>query len=189
MVGEGAHGGQGGALLPAALGGGGDEDADVLAVEAARLPLLARVVEEGLPLGGEVAEAGRDPQEEGVVLLQLVRGDEGDGGRLRRGVHFRKDFLGQGLFDSIREEKRQVNFLGGAFLPVRSQKEGKKGGRGQIFGNDSVWRKLDRGNPLVEVGLASGCLDTGFLGFGKLGNVAIHGVLYQWSQQFVWMQL
>lgn len=100
-MGEGAHGGQSGALLPAALRGGADEDADVLAGEAAGLPLLAGVVPEGLPLGGEVAVAGGDAEEEGVVLLELVRGDDGDGSGLARGVHLGEDFFGEGLFDSV----------------------------------------------------------------------------------------
>ena len=45
------------------------------------------------------------------------------------------------------------------------------------------------GNLLEHVGLASGALNAGFLCFGNLGNVAIHGILYQLSQYAVWMQL
>lgn len=104
VVREGAHGRQRRALLPAALRGRRDEEADVLAVEAARLPLLARLVPEGPPLGREVAEAGRDAEEEGVVFLELVGGDDGDGGRLAGGVHFLEDFLGEGLLDSMNEK-------------------------------------------------------------------------------------
>ena len=106
MVRKGAHGRQRRALLAAALGGRRDEDADVLAVVAARLPLLAGLVPKGLPLGGEVAVAGRDAEEEGVVFLELVRGDEGDGGRLAGCVHFGQDFLRKGLFDSVDERGR-----------------------------------------------------------------------------------
>lgn len=105
MVGEGAHGRQGGALLAAALRGRRDEEADVLAVVTPRLPLLARLVPKGLPLRGEVAVARRDPEQEGVVGGQLVRGDEGDRGRLARRVHLGQHFLGEGLFDSAGIER------------------------------------------------------------------------------------
>ena len=98
---KGAHDRQGRALLAAALRGRRDEEAGVLAVVAARLPLLARLVPKGLPLGGQVAVAGRDAEEEGVVLFELVRGDEGDRGRLAGRVHFGQDFLGKGLFDPV----------------------------------------------------------------------------------------
>ena len=101
VVRKGAHDRQGRALLAAALRGRRDEEAGVLAVVAARLPLLARLVPKGLPLGGQVAVAGRDAEEEGVVLFELVRGDEGDRGRLAGGVHFGQDFLGKGLFDPV----------------------------------------------------------------------------------------
>ena len=100
VVGEGAHGRQRRALLAAALGRGADEDADVLAVVAARLPLLARLVPEGFPLSREVAVPRRDAEEEGVVLFELVGGDEGDGAGLAGGVHLGEDLLGEGLFDS-----------------------------------------------------------------------------------------
>lgn len=105
MVGEGAHRRQRRALLSAALGRRRDEEADVLAVEPASLPLLAGLVPEGLPLGGEIAETGWDAKEEGIVFLELIRGDERDGGRLARCVHFLEDFLGKGLFDSINEKR------------------------------------------------------------------------------------
>ena len=63
-------------FLPAALGGGADEDAGVLAPVAARLPLCARVVPEGFPLRGEVAVAGGDAEEEAVwkekVIIRMV---------------------------------------------------------------------------------------------------------------------
>ena len=106
MVRKGAHGRQCRALLAAALGGRRDEDADVLAVVAARLPLLASLVPKGLPLVGEVAETGGDAEKEGVVFLELVWRDEGDGGRLAGCVHLGQDFLGKGLFDSVDERGR-----------------------------------------------------------------------------------
>lgn len=85
MMRHGAHGRDDGALLPAARRSRGDEDAGVLAPIGAVGPLLAGVVPEGLPLGGEVAVAGRDAEEEGVVLRELVGrdfGDRGFGGRV-----------------------------------------------------------------------------------------------------------
>ena len=95
------HRGKGGALLASTLGSGGDEDADVFTPVAARLPLLAGRVPEGLPLGGEVAVTGGDAEEEGVVFFELVWGDEGDGVGLAGGVHFAEDFLGQGFLDPV----------------------------------------------------------------------------------------
>lgn len=105
VVGESAHGRQRRALLSATLGGRRDEEADVLAVESASLPLLAGLVPEGPPLGGEVAEAGWDTKEKGIVFLELIGSDERDGGRLARCVHFLEDFLGKGLFDSTNEKR------------------------------------------------------------------------------------
>ena len=99
-MGKGAHAGNGRALLASALGRGRDEDAGVLAPVAAGLPLLAGLVPEGLPLSGEIAVAGGDTEEEGVVFLELLGGDEGDGVGLAGGVHFAEDFLGEGLFHS-----------------------------------------------------------------------------------------
>ena len=43
VVGQGAHGGDGGALLAAAEGAGGDEETSVLAPETARGPLTAYI--------------------------------------------------------------------------------------------------------------------------------------------------
>ena len=102
VVGEGAHGGDGGGLLAAAGGGGADEDAGELAVEAAGGPLATGLVPEGLPLRGEVAEAGRDAHQEAVVLLEGggVRQD-GDVGLLAGGVHLGEHVGGQGLGDLV----------------------------------------------------------------------------------------
>lgn len=108
VVRKGAHGRQRRALLSAALGGRRDEEADVLAVEPASLPLLAGLIPEGLPLGWEVAETGWDAEEEGIVFLELIGGDERDGGRLAGCVHFLEDFLGKGLFDSIKKKKEVI---------------------------------------------------------------------------------
>ena len=108
MVREGAHGRQGRALLSSALRGGADEDTNVFPVEPATLPLLAGLVPEGFPLGGEVAVSGWDTEEEGVVFFELVRGDDRDGAGLAGGVHLGEDFLGKGLLDSADEESRQL---------------------------------------------------------------------------------
>ena len=105
VVNEGAHGGQRRALLATALGSGADEDANVLAVVAARLPLLPRLVPKGLPLVREVSESRRDAEEEGVILFELVGGDEGDGAGLAGSVHLGEDLLGEGLFDSTSGEQ------------------------------------------------------------------------------------
>ena len=66
VMGQGGHARDGGGFLPAALGGRADEEAGHLAVEAAALPQPAGLVPEGLPLGGEVAVAGGDAEEEGL---------------------------------------------------------------------------------------------------------------------------
>ena len=97
MVGHGAHGGDDGALLAAAHGGGADEDAGVFAPVGAAGPLRARVVPEGLPLGGEVAVARGDAEEEGVVLFERDGVDGRDRGALGWGVHFGEDVFGEGL--------------------------------------------------------------------------------------------
>jgi hypothetical protein len=102
VVGERAHGGDGGALLATALGRGADEQARVLAPEAAGLPLLAGVVPEGPPLGGEVAVAGGDAHQEGVVLLEgRGVGHLGDRAVLFGSVHLGEDLLGEGLGDAV----------------------------------------------------------------------------------------
>jgi len=53
-------------------------------------------------LGGKVAVAGGDAKEDSVVLLELVRGDFGNGGGFGRGVHHGEDFGREGLGDSVR---------------------------------------------------------------------------------------
>ena len=107
---EGRHASQRSALLSSAHRRGRDEDADVLPVEAASLPLLASVVPEGLPLGGHVAVTGGNPDEEGVIFLELVGGDDGDGFALARGAHLGEDVLWESLLDLV-----QVGFAAGGF--------------------------------------------------------------------------
>ena len=108
---ESAHCGQRRALLSSSLRGGADEDTNIFAVKAAGLPLLASLVPESFPLGGEVAVTGWNAKEEGVIFLELVRGDERDGAGLAGCVHLREDFLREGLFDSVSEETGQLRYF------------------------------------------------------------------------------
>lgn len=102
VVSESAHGSKRGALLSTALSASGDEETSILAPEAARLPLLASVVPEGSPLGGPVAVAGGDAEEERVVLLEHRGvGDLGDRLVLGRSVHLGQDLLGESLLDAV----------------------------------------------------------------------------------------
>ena len=101
MMRQRAHGRNGRALLPPALRPRRHEHARILAPVAARAPLLAGLVPEGFPLRGEVAVAGGDAEEEGVVAFELVRGDCGDGGGFGGRVHFGQDFFGEGFGDSF----------------------------------------------------------------------------------------
>ena len=165
MMRKSAHSSQSGALLPSALRCRADEDADVFAVVAASLPLLAGLVPEGFPLGGEVAVAGGDAEEEGVVFFELVRGDEGDGAGLARRVHLREDFFGKGLFDSV--------FDCSAFgeLLVHERRESS------VFFAQVHVLEIASADSLIDIGFASGGFNASFLGFGNLCNVAVHGIL------------
>ena len=99
MVRQGAHTGQGRALLPAALGPSRDEEAGVFTPVATGGPLLTGGIPEGLPLGRKVAVAGGDAEEEGVIALESVGGDGGDV-EFWGGVHLGEDFGREGLRDS-----------------------------------------------------------------------------------------
>ena len=97
-----AHAGNGSSLLATSHGSGGNEDTGVFTPEAALLPLLARLVPEGLELRGEVAVAGGDTEEDSVKLFE----DGGvfedrDRGVLGGCVHLVENLLGEGLGDSI----------------------------------------------------------------------------------------
>lgn len=106
VVGEGAHGGNGRRLLSAAQGARGHEQAGELAVVEAVGPLSAGAVPERFPLGGEVAVAGGDAHEDGVVLLELL----GAGGALEQGnvlglaggAHGRESLLGESLGNLVK---------------------------------------------------------------------------------------
>lgn len=100
MVGQGAHGRDAGRLLTSARRGRGDEETRVLSPQATLHPLLARVVDEGLPLSRKVAVASRDAEEECIVLLEYLGCDVGDGLGLWWGVHGLEDLLRQSLGDS-----------------------------------------------------------------------------------------
>lgn len=69
VVGEGAHGGNGGRLLATSDGTGGDKETGVLAPVATRGPDATGFVPEGLPLSGEVTVASGNTEEDGVVVL------------------------------------------------------------------------------------------------------------------------
>jgi hypothetical protein len=71
VVREGAQRRDGRALLAATEAGAADHDTGHLAIEAARAPLLARLVPEDLPLRGEVAVSRWDTEKEAIVLLEL----------------------------------------------------------------------------------------------------------------------
>lgn len=102
VVGECGQGRQGGGLLAAAQAARADEEAGHLAVVAARLPLAARLVPEGLPLRREVAVPRGDADEEAVVPGQHGRVVEHlDVGGLGGRVHLGQDLLGQRLGDLV----------------------------------------------------------------------------------------
>lgn len=101
MVRQRRHHGDGSALLAASHTGTRDKQTDILAPEGAGLPLSARAVPEGLPLGWHVAEASRYAEEEGVVGVQVFgTGECADGRVFGRRVHLGQDSLGEGLCDS-----------------------------------------------------------------------------------------
>ena len=101
MVGEGAQRRNRGALLPTARRGRADKEAGILAPQGALHPQLAGLVPEGLPLGREVAVAGRNAEEKGIVLLENGGVFESlDGGVLGRCVHLFEDLGGEGFWDS-----------------------------------------------------------------------------------------
>ena len=100
VVGESAHGSNGSRLLATTESTSGDEQTGVLAPEATSGPNTAGAVPEGLPLSGEVTVTGRDTEEDGIVLEEVVGGSNGVGG-LGGSVHLGEDFLGKGLGDPI----------------------------------------------------------------------------------------
>lgn len=100
VVGEGRDGVLSSGLLTTTLGSGRDEDTGHLAPETTGSPLLAGLVPESLPLGGEVSVTGGDTKEEGIVALKdggVV--ESRDVGGLGRSVHLGENLLGEGLGD------------------------------------------------------------------------------------------
>jgi len=95
-----AHAGNGSRLLATAQGARRNEDTGVFAPEGALLPLLARLVPEGLELCGEVAVAGGDAEEDAVEFFEdgWVL-EDGDRRVLGRRVHLVEDVLREGLGD------------------------------------------------------------------------------------------
>ena len=87
-------------LLPTAGRRGGHEHGRVLAEERALRPELAGRVPERLPLGGEVAVAGGDAEDEGVKVGEVVGGEDGVVGLGGR-VELLEDLLREGLRDPM----------------------------------------------------------------------------------------
>lgn len=100
VVGESAHGSNGGRLLATTEGTSGDEQTGVLAPEATGGPDTAGAVPEGLPLSREVTVTGGDTEEDGIVVKEVFGGGNGVGG-LRGSVHLSENFLGKGLGDPV----------------------------------------------------------------------------------------
>lgn len=98
VVGQGAHGVKSSGLLATSKAGSGDEETGVLAGEATGSPDAAGLVPKGLPLGREVTVTGRDAEEEGIVLEQLLGFGNGVVG-LGRSVHLAENLVRQGLSD------------------------------------------------------------------------------------------
>ena len=59
-----------------------------------------------LPLCGEVTETGGNTEDEGIELGKLRRRDDGVVG-LSRGVHLRKNLIGERLGDSVKEGEQE----------------------------------------------------------------------------------
>lgn len=72
VVSKGAHGSKGSGLLATTEGTGRDEETGILAPVATSGPDTTGLVPEGLPLGGEVAVASRDTEEDGIVLQEVI---------------------------------------------------------------------------------------------------------------------
>lgn len=156
VVSESAHGSNGGRLLTTTQGTRGDEQTGILAPVAAGGPDAAGLVPEGLPLGGEVAEAGGDAEEDGIVLEQVSRLSDGVGG-LGGGVHLAEDVGGEGF--------------GNPGVPISMNGTHKS-------------RLKDEEDSLEDIGLAACGFDTLLLSLGQLGDVAVHGVLDMVSRVF-----
>lgn len=107
VVGEGAHGSNSGGLLTTSHGAGGNEDSGVLAPETASSPEAAGLVPESLPLTWEVAVAGWDANEEGVVGGEDGWGDGWDGCVLWWCVHLGQDLLWESLWNSAKESAHE----------------------------------------------------------------------------------
>lgn len=100
VVSESAHGGKSSRLLTTTLGTGGNEETGILAPEATASPNATGLVPEGLPLGREVAVAGRDTEQYSIKGEEV--GGLNDGvASLSRSVHLSQNFVAEGLGDPI----------------------------------------------------------------------------------------
>lgn len=148
VVSEGAHGGDGSRLLATTESTGGDEETSVLAPVTTGGPDGASSIPEGLPLSREVTVASRDTEQNSIVLQKVVGLADGVA-RLGRGVHLGQDLLGESLADP---RKRLA------------------GERRELCSSDY--------HILVDVGLATGGLNTLLFSLGQLLDVTIEGVLF-----------
>jgi hypothetical protein len=98
---EGAHAGNGSALLSTTEGSGADEHAGVFAPERTLCPLLASLIPECLELGWEVSVTGGDTEKNAVEGFEIGGVVEDGHIGLGRGVHLRKDIVGECLGDSV----------------------------------------------------------------------------------------
>ena len=99
MMRHGAHRRNCRALLSSAHCSRAYENAGVFTPVTAAGPLSAGLVPESLPLGGEVAVAGWDAEQEGVIFLESGGVDRWNRRVLWGGVHLREDVLGEGFRD------------------------------------------------------------------------------------------
>lgn len=98
VVSERRHGSNGGGFLTASLSAGGDEKPGELLSIRSLGPLLASLVPEGLPLGGEVSVSSGNSKQDSVVFLEHSRvGENLDVGGLGGSVHLSEDVLGKSL--------------------------------------------------------------------------------------------
>lgn len=148
LVHPGAERLESGCFLATACGSGGDKETEVFAMETTRLPQATEAIDEGLPLSTVVGIAGGNAKQEGIVLSEDLRGNEGDGSVLLWGIHLLQDFGWEGLFDSVR---------GNDFVRFARSKD--------YLGTLSV-------NILVDIGLSASGLNTLLLSSCQLGNMA-----------------
>lgn len=96
------NGGEVRSLVTTVLGSSRGEGGSEFANERAGSPETTSLVEEGADLGRSTAVAGGEAENESVVLLEGIRGDDGearDGGLV--GVHLAEHFFREGLSELV----------------------------------------------------------------------------------------